>query len=68
MKHKKCGGTITEDWLQTYEQISDDGKATRVPALRCNKCWKEILGDADIDLPVELERCYAVNEPARERS
>lgn len=40
--HLGCGGDIVEDWSTTYDY---DGE--KCPALRCKKCGKEILGDAE---------------------
>lgn len=50
--HKGCGGTVEEDWSVTYEYDSnEDGrKPESFPSYVCQKCKKEILGDAEAEL------------------
>lgn len=53
MIHRDCGGEIILDESKTYDYELDNGVMTEVPAWRCRKCGKEILGDAEIELNEE---------------
>ena len=44
MRHTGCGGRIVEDHGVTYPY-----GAERVPALRCEVCGEEIIGDPEIE-------------------
>lgn len=50
MRHKGCGGEIYYDWTVTY-----DYEGSTIPAARCTVCKQEILGDAEVVLPSEVE-------------
>lgn len=52
LKHKNCGGIITENWNDPYEFSGEDAKifGKKVPKYICQKCKKEILGDSEIEL------------------
>lgn len=51
MKHKDCGGEITEDETHPgYTHVDEDGNDQWFPAIFCLKCGKEIVGDAEIEL------------------
>lgn len=53
MTHAQCGGVIREDPAVTYEYDASDfatGPVVQVPALRCERCGVEIVGDGQIDL------------------
>jgi hypothetical protein len=45
IRHKGCGGEVCADWSLQYEY-----EGYTVPAHRCRKCKREILGDAEVDL------------------
>lgn len=55
--HKNCGGEVRED-LKTkpyyYDSNNPDKDVTgnpdyMIPAYRCTKCHKEILGDSELE-------------------
>lgn len=50
--HKHCGGSVKEDWDDPYRFEGDDADAfgKTVPRYVCDKCGKEILGDAEITI------------------
>jgi len=59
MKHRHCGGNISQDWNFMYQYEGINNVKHSVPALRCEKCGKVILGDGEIDTEVpEIEEQY----------
>ena len=46
MKHKGCGGSLYESVTKFYEY-----EGSKYPAVKCRKCGKEIIGDAEVEIP-----------------
>lgn len=44
LRHKGCGGGVYDDRAKLYNY---EGKL--MPAVRCDRCGEEILGDADLE-------------------
>jgi hypothetical protein len=50
MFHKGCGGVLVPNMDKLYEYVTEDGVSAKFPAIFCDLCKKEILGDREIHL------------------
>lgn len=48
--HAGCGGELITSVNKMYSYVTDSGKTEYHPMLYCKRCYREILGDAEIIL------------------